>query len=350
MAKKNTTQAALPASVLLLLGKIDELNGRWIHGMQLSAQILGRLKHSTLITSTGASTRIEGSTLSDAEVEKVMRGLLVQKFIDRDEQEVRGYFELLDGVFHSWKYMTLSENVIKQLHAELLKYANKDERHRGEYKKIENAVEMYDEEGKFLAVVFKTAPAYLTPKLMNELVERTAGAFEKKEEHPLIILGNFIVEFLAIHPFQDGNGRLSRILTNLLLLKAGYEYVPYVSQEKLIEDRKTEYYVALRKTQLTLGTGEEDRSSWLEFFLNTLLDQARQAVAILSHASMENVLSPMQIIVWHYIENHEVVTVGEIAKQTNVVRITVRQALNVLLRLKKIERLGAGRATRYRKI
>lgn len=350
MTKKNTNQTALPISVALFLGQIDDLKSKWIHGIQLSPQILGRLKRSTLITSTGASTRIEGSALSDEEVEKVMRGLLIQKFVDRDEQEVRGYFELLEGVFHSWKYMTLSENIIKQLHAELLKYTNKDERHRGEYKKMENAVEMYDEEGKFLAVVFKTAPAYLTPKLMNELVERTVMAFEKKEEHPLIILGNFIVEFLAIHPFQDGNGRLSRILTNLLLLKMGYEYIPYVSQEKLIEDQKVEYYVALRKTQMTLGTDEEDRTPWFEFFLNTLLNQARQAVAILSHASMENVLSPMQIIVWHYIENHESVTVGEIAKNTNVVRITVRQALNVLLRLKKIERLGAGRTTHYRKI
>lgn len=345
-----TKNNELPVSASLLLGQIDELRSKWIDGIQLSQQVLGRLKRSTLITSTGASTRIEGSALSDEEVEKVMRGMAIQKLIDRDEQEVGGYFELLEGVFHAWKYMTLSENVIKQLHAELLKYTNKDERHRGEYKKMENAVEMYDEEGKFLAVVFKTAPAYLTPKLMNELVERTAAAFEKKEEHPLIILGNFIVEFLAIHPFQDGNGRLSRILTNLLLLKMGYEYIPYVSQEKLIEDRKTDYYVALRRTQLTLGTDSEDRTPWLEFFLNILLEQARQAVAILSHASMENVLSPMQIIVWHYIESHESVTAGEIAKNANVVRITVSQALQVLLRLKKIERLGVGRTTRYRKI
>lgn len=337
-------------SVWSLINQIDHLKGQWIGGARLNPQALGRLKRSVLVTSTGASTRIEGSKLSDEDVEKFMRGLLLQKFTDRDKQEVRGYFELLENVFISWKHIPFTEGVIKQLHRELLKYADKDERHRGEYKKMENSVEMFDESGKSVGVIFETTPAYLTPKRMEELVDQTADALKQGESHPLIVIGIFLVEFLAIHPFQDGNGRLSRILTNLLLLKAGYEYVPYVSHEKLVEDNKTDYYVALRKSQSSLGTERENVTPWLEFFLTASLEQAQQAIELLSHENIEKILSPKQLAVWRYLETVDEATAGDIAKATGVARPTVSQAIDVLLRLKKIERIGQGRTTRYRKI
>ena len=340
----------IPESVWFLINQIDHLKGQWIGGAKLNPQALGRLKRSVLITSTGASTRIEGSKLSDEDVEKFMRGLSLQKFTDRDKQEVQGYFELLENVFTSWKHIPFTEGVIKQLHRELLKYAEKDERHRGEYKKMENSVEMFDESGKSISVIFETTPAYLTPKRMEELVERTADSLKQDEAHPLLVIGHFLLEFLAIHPFQDGNGRLSRILTNLLLLKAGYEYVPYVSHEKLVEDNKTDYYVALRKSQSSLGTGRENIAPWLEFFLTVSLEQARQALELLSHENIEKILSPKQLAVWRYFGVVSEATAGDIAKATGVARPTVSQAIDVLLRLKKIERIGQGRTTRYRKV
>ncbi|MFA5945702.1 MAG: Fic family protein [Patescibacteria group bacterium] len=340
----------IPESVWSLINQIDHLKGQWIGGAKLNPQALGRLKRSVLVTSTGASTRIEGSKLSDEDVEKFMRGLSLQKFTDRDKQEVQGYFELLENIFTSWKHIPFTEGVIKQLHRELLKYADKDERHRGEYKKMENSVEMFDESGKSVGIIFETTPAYLTPKRMEELVERTAGALKQGESHPLVVIGNFLVEFLAIHPFQDGNGRLSRILTNLLLLKAGYEYVPYVSHEKLVEDNKADYYVALRKSQTSLGTGRENITPWLEFFLTISLEQARQAIELLSHENIEKILSPKQLAVWRHFELVPEATAGDIAKATDVARPTVSQAIDVLLRLKKIERIGQGRTTRYRKV
>ncbi len=350
----------IPESVWSLINQIDHLKGRWIGGAKLNPQALGRLKRSVLVTSTGASTRIEGSKLSDEDVEKFMRGLSLQKFTDRDKQEVQGYFELLENVFTSWKHIPFTEGVIKQLHRELLQYTKKDERHRGEYKKMENSVEVFDESGKSVSVIFETTPAYLTPKRMEELVERTAGALsgkvgsgsagKRKEVHSLIVIGNFLVEFLAIHPFQDGNGRLSRILTNLFLLKAGYEYVPYVSHEKLIEDNKTDYYVALRKSQSSLRTERENVTPWLEFFLTVSLEQARQAIELLSHENIEKILSPKQLAVWRYLETVDEATAGDVAKAAGVARPTVSQAIDVLLRLKKIERIGQGRTTRYRKI
>src|SRR3972149_4032392 len=209
----------VPADIWAKIAQIDELKGQWIAGIHLSPQILGRLKRSVLITSTGASTRIEGARLSDEDVEKLMRGISMQKFADRDKQEVRGYYELLENVFDSWKRVSFGENSIKHFHKELLKYVEKDEFHRGDYKKTENKVEMIDAAGKSIGTLFDTTPAYLTPKEMQELVEWTREALAEKRHHPLLIAGNFLVEFLNIHPFQDGNGRLSRILTNLLLLK-----------------------------------------------------------------------------------------------------------------------------------
>lgn len=349
MENKEKRIAQVSQKIWSLINQIDYLKGQWIGGAKLNPQALGRLKRSVLVTSSAASTRLEGASLSDEDVEKLMRGISVQKFKDRDAQEAQGYFELLSKVFDVWKQIPFNESMIKHSHKELLKYVDKDERHRGEYKKTENNVEMFDESGKSLGVVFKTTQAYLTPKQMQELVEWTAWALNKSEYHPLLIIGNFLLTFLAIHPFQDGNGRLSRILTNFLLLKAGYSYVPYVSHEKLIEDNKAEYYVALRKSQLTLRTEHEDIEPWLEFFLTVSLEQARLAIELLSHENIEKILSPKQLAVWRHLETVDEATAGDVAKATGVARPTVSQAIDVLLRLKKIERIGQGRTTRYRK-
>lgn len=330
--------------------QIDEIKGRWSGGAKLNPQVLGRLKRSVLVTSTGASTRIEGAHLSDEDIEKLMRGISMQKFADRDKQEVQGYYELLQNVFESWKTMRFSESMIKHLHKELLKYVEKDKRHRGEYKKSENKVEMIDEAGKSMGILFDTTPAYLTPKEMQELIELTQNAFKNKEHHPLLILGNFLVEFLNIHPFQDGNGRLSRILTNLFLLQQGYAYAPYVSHEKLIEDNKADYYMALRKSQKTLRTKKPDIHVWLDFFLNIILKQSHAAIELLSKEAIEKLLSPKQIAVWEYLQTVNEATAGEIAKKAKIARPTVNQVVDKLIKFKKIERIGQGRTTRYRKL
>lgn len=340
----------IPQNLWSLINQIDELKGRWVGGAKMNPQALGRLKRSTLVTSTGASTRIEGAKLTDEDIEKMMRGLSLQKFADRDKQEVQGYYELLENVFNSYEKIPFSESSIQHLHKELLKYVEKDKLHRGEYKKTENRVEMINEEGQSVGVLFDTTPAWLTPKEMQELVEWTHEAIVLKEIHPILITAHFLVEFLNIHPFQDGNGRLSRVLTNVMMLRAGYVYMPYVSHEKLIEDNKAEYYLALRKSQKTLKTDSPDILPWLEFFLNVLLTQTKQAIELLSKENIDKLLSPKQLLVWQYLEKVPEATPGEIAKNANVARPTVSQALDTLLRLKKVERIGQGRTTRYKKI
>ncbi|MBI2476148.1 MAG: Fic family protein [Candidatus Taylorbacteria bacterium] len=352
--------ASIPSELWSKITQIDELKGQWIAGAQLSPQVLGRLKRSVLITSTGASTRIEGARLSDEDVEKLMRGIDIQKFTDRDKQEVKGYYELLENIFNSWKNLRFNESAIKHFHKELLKFVKKDETHRGDYKKIENKVHMLNAAGESVGVLFDTTLAYLTPKEMQELIEWTQEALAEKKYHPLLIVGNFLVEFLQIHPFQDGNGRLSRVLTNLLLLKEGYLYMPYISHEKLVEDNKPEYYLALRQSQKTFlsaealakeaKTNNETIIPWLDFFFTIFLKQSQLAVELLSKENIEKLLSKKQLSVWQYLQGVDEATPGEIAKKAKVARPTVSQALDKLLRLKKVERIGLGRSTRYRKL
>lgn len=344
---KRLTQ--IPNDIWAKIAQIEQLKGRWIQGATLSTQFLSRLKRSVLVTSTGASTRIEGSKMSDEEVDKLVRGLSIEKFADRDEQEVKGYFELLQNIFDAWDGLNLNENTIKHLHQELLKYVEKDALRRGKYKSKENQVRMIDPQGRDMGILFDTTKAYLTPKEMNELVDWTKDALKEKKYHPLLIVGNFIVEFLNIHPFEDGNGRLSRILTNLLLLKEGYLYMPYVSHEKLVEDNKPDYYIALRTSQKTFRTKKEDLMPWLDFFLNILFTQSQTAINLITQENIEVLLSPKQLSVWQYLQEVNDASPNEIAENAHVARPTVNQVLNKLLGLKKIERIGEGSSTRYRK-
>jgi Fic family protein len=333
------------------ISNIDLLKSKWISGSELDRQVLEGLKKSVLITSTGASTRIEGSSLSDEDVERLMRGLSLQTFKDRDKQEVRGYFELLDNIFSSYTTIPFSESTIKFFHKEILKYTDKDEQHRGEYKKTENKVAMVSPTGEPVEILFDTTDAWKTPKEMQELVEWTQQSFLEKEIHPLYIIGNFIVEFLHIHPFEDGNGRLSRILTNLLLLQHGYKYIPYVSHEKVVEENKINYYLALRNSQKTFRSGKEDLSFWMNFFCDVLQTQAEQSLYLISKTEVTKLLSPQQQKVWGYVltQDNEF-TPRELEEVTKIPRPTINQVLEKLLKNKWVEKRGLGRGTRYVRI
>ena len=336
--------------IVALLAEIDGIRGEFKSGLRMTPQAITNLKKSTLITSAGASTRIEGARLTDEEVEKVMRGLAVSKFADRDSQEVQGYLETLQNVFDSYQSLPLRESLITSLHNQLLKYSHKDDTHRGGYKKKENTVGVLGPDGNIAQIMFETTPAYLTGKEMNELVNWTNDAFEKNRFHNLLIIANFIVEFLKIHRFEDGNGRLSRVLTNLLLLQSGYQFIQYVSHEQIVERRKDEYYIALRKSQETFKTDHDTISPWLNFFLSAVREQATKALSYLEEEKVEDTLSPKQFEVWKHISSVGEAAPGEIVKATDIALGTVRQALDRLVELGKVKRVGRGRGTRYVKI
>ena len=280
----------ITSSILSAISEIDEFKGSWTFLKNLSPEKLSSLRKIATIESVGSSTRIEGVKLSDDEVEKILSGLKVHSFRSRDEEEVAGYAELMNIIFESYMDLLLTENHIKQLHGILLRYVSKDERHRGEYKKLPNDVHAFDEKGKSLGVVFSTATPFDTPLKMNELVVWINQAISDKKPHPLLIVATFVVHFLAIHPFQDGNGRLSRALTTLILLKLGYSYIPYASLESIIEQNKEKYYIALRKSQKTLNDDSYNIQPWLEFFLQTLQTQKDNLVK-----KLENVKAALKL-------------------------------------------------------
>jgi len=347
----NLRDLEITPDLLRLISEIDEFKGSWKLLRTLSPERLRSLKHVATIESIGSSTRIEGSKLSDLAVEELMAGLATQSFASRDEQEVAGYAQTMDLVFGSHADIPFTENFITQLHRDLLRHSTKDERHRGEYKKHVNSVEAFDESGESLGVIFETASPFDTPRKMKELVNWTCEALEDKSLHPLIVTGVFTVSFLAIHPFQDGNGRLSRILTSLLLLKAGYNYIPYSSMESVIERNKESYYLSLRRTQTTLESESTDWLPWLRFFLTSLKrqkDHLEQKLQIHAGDVLKG-LPEHAVQVLEYIAEHERITTREASELTGAIIPTTKSRLKKLVQEGYLELYGKGRGAFYQK-
>ncbi|MDP6952127.1 MAG: Fic family protein, partial [Alphaproteobacteria bacterium] len=256
--------------VLGLIAEIDEFKGAWKAIGRIAPDRLSGLRHVATIESIGSSTRIEGARLSDRQVAHLLSSIGNDSFSTRDEHEVAGYAAVMETVFESWQAIPLSENHIKQLHRDLLRYTAKDMPHRGNYKTSANRIEAFGPDGESLGVLFETATPYDTPRLMGGLVDWGRSALDSNHLHPLLVIAIFVVVFLEIHPFEDGNGRLSRILTTLLLLRAGYAYVPYSSLESVIEHSKEDYYRALRQTQGTIRSKAPDWQPWITYFLKAL--------------------------------------------------------------------------------
>jgi Fic family protein len=333
-----------------ILQEIDEYKSNWDNNIQmLDKRYLTRLKKVSTIESIGSSNRIEGNSLSDEEIKKLLSGLKKQSFRSRDEQEVAGYAELLDVVYNNYQVIPLNENYIRQLHKIMLGGVSKDTSHCGNYKTISNAVAAFDASGKEIGIIFKTATPFETPFLMEELLKWITYAQEQKLLHPLLLIGIFIVHFLAIHPFQDGNGRLSRALTALLLLRAGYKYVPYYSIESIIEFSKSNYYLSLRNTQKTIWDEKVNYEPWLLFFLMTLQKQKDCLIEKINFLQHRIPLSESSRMVLDLFENKPKWTVQEIAQALGKPEISIRKILQALCKQKCITKFGKTRACFYRK-
>ncbi len=344
----NISTLHITSQILSLIGEIDEFKGAWKALGQLAPEQLTSLKRVATIESIGSSTRIEGSKLSDREVEILLSNLQIKKFETRDEQEVAGYAEVMDMIFNHYQDTPFTENYIKQFHRDLLKYSDKDTGHRGDYKKHTNHVEAFDADGKSLGIVFETASPFDTPFRMQHLVEWRTKATEDKSMHPLLIAAVFIVEFLAIHPFQDGNGRLSRILTTYLLLSTGYAYVPYSSLEAVIENSKEAYYLALRQTQGTLKTDTPDWQPWVLFFLKALKQQKqRLEVKIEREKLLLGQLPELSLKILGLVKSRGRITISEIVTITGANRNTVKKHLESLVNAKHLVKHGVSKGVWY---
>lgn len=346
MTPISISDVRITAEMLSIIGEIDYFNGEWKHVAGVEPEGLRSLKRVATIESIGSSNRIEGNRLSDREVETLLSRVGRQSFANRDEQEVAGYAQLMDEIYDNYEVLPLTENYIKQFHQILLSYSDKDTRHRGEYKSVSNSVMAYDAKGKEVGVVFETSTPFDTSENMRELVRWTNWALEDKALHPVLVAGIFNVRFLAIHPFQDGNGRISRVLNALLLLKAGYSYMPYSSLETIIEESKEGYYRNLHQTQITLKSGKPNYEPWLIFFLRALLKQKKRLEQKVSLSVIED-LTDNERVIMDLFQQRPKWALREISTATGINPNTAKKALQGLVRKKYLALEGKGRAARY---
>lgn len=334
--------------ILALIAELDEFKGAWRALGQIAPEQLTAMRRVATIESIGSSTRIEGSKLSDQEVEILLANLSTQKFSSRDEEEVAGYAMVMNLVFENHEEIKTTENYILQLHQYLLQYSQKDAWHRGKYKTTSNQVEAFAPDGKSLGVIFETATPFDTPLRMAELVEWLNNTLEEKTLHPLLMIALFVVEFLAIHPFQDGNGRLSRILTTWLLLKLGYVYAPYSSLESVIEQSKEGYYLALRQTQGTLRSDVPNWQPWILFFLRALQQQKNRLESRLEREKLIMMQLPeLSLRILALAKSRGRITISNVVTLTSANRNTVKKQLDVLVKTHHLHKHGIGKGTWY---
>lgn len=344
----NTDTITITPEILGLIAEIDEFKGAWRALGTLAPERLSALRRVATIESIGSSTRIEGSKLSDRDVERLLSNLEIKTFATRDEQEVAGYAEVMEVIFRAWEDIPVTENDIKQLHRDLLVHSDKDAWHRGNYKTSSNSVAAFDEDGRQIGIVFETATPFETQHLMTDLVAWLTTQREQRRLHPLLVIAVFAVVFLAIHPFQDGNGRLSRILTTLLLLQAGYAYVPYSSLESVIEQSKEGYYLSLRQTQGTIRSDAPNWQPWLLFFLRALSQQAKRLTKKIEREKLVlSNLPELSLRIVEHAREHGRISVGEMIRMTDASRNTLKQQFRQLVEKGHLVRHGGGRSTWY---
>lgn len=335
-------------TVIRLIGAIDAFRGKWEAVEQKNNRYLRELRRVATIESVGSSTRIEGAVLTNEEVEKLLNLVKIKEFGTRDEQEVLGYFEALDLLLDHARDIDLTEAYIKQLHGILLRHSAKDQRHRGGYKTLSNQVVARYPDGT-QRVIFNTTAPHLTETAMHELVGWANGGLESRQIHPLLVIGVFVYEFLSIHPFQDGNGRLSRLLTTLLLLKTGYEFAQYVSFEHIIEQRKANYYRALMAGQQHRGTENEGLGEWMLFFLDglhTLTTRLESKYAL--YQRQAGYLNERQQRLLAVLRDHQPLRLSDLVVRLPDVSVnTLKKDLQHLVRERRVEQVGKSKATVY---
>ncbi len=342
----NYAEGSMKPRIISLIAEIEEFKGYWSGLQILSPERLSALQVLATIESIGSSTRIEGSLLSDSQVSALLKGLDIHSFRSRDDQEVAGYAEAMTQIHESFAEINISENNIKYLHKVLMQFSEKDQWHLGEYKKNSNHVAAYDTNGKQIGVIFETASPFDTPRMMEELITRMFKQLSE-ETHPLLVISDFALRFLAIHPFQDGNGRLSRVLTNLMLLQHGYQFVMYSSHERIIEANKEEYYQTLRTSQKSLDHSNMLQEAWTEFFLNLLKKQKDELQAKIQ---LERTILGTPALSGRILDlarEHGRITVSFLVAALDANRNTIKKHLQALVKKGQLNKHGQGRGTYY---
>lgn len=335
--------------IIQKIGQIDQFKGEWKQLDKEDNRYLKELRKIATIQSIGSSTRIEGSTLTDAEIATLIKNLQINKLQTRDEQEVAGYYDTLETIIAHHSDVDLTVSNIHTLHHLLLKYSAKDDRHRGRYKELSNQVVASYPDGT-KRVIFNTTEPFLVEKEMLELVDWTNKYLNDKTIHPLLTIAVFVYEFLSIHPYQDGNGRLSRLLTNLLLVKMDYKFVLYVSLEHIVEQRKADYYQALMDGQKDRYKESERIHAWMLFFLDCLYELiVKLEQKLKEYRGLGGYLNERQKLLLAYIQAHQPLKLGDLTQAfPQFPAATIRKDLSYLINEYELERIGNGKGSVYK--
>ncbi|WP_158861606.1 Fic family protein [Lunatibacter salilacus] len=348
MDQKLDFESPVHRKINRLLGVIDTFKGSWKVLEQTKSGYLKELRKIATIESTGSSTRIEGATLTDEEVEKLLRSVKISKLEKREEQEVVGYYEALEIILENHGEIPLTQNYIHQLHGILLKHSGKDQTHKGRFKNLSNQVVANYPDGT-QRTIFRTTEPHLTASEMEALLFWTDGRLREQDLHPLLTVSAFVYEFLSIHPYQDGNGRLSRLVTTLLLLKLGYGFVQYVSFEHVVESKKEAYYRALMDGQKNRYSEEERIGGWVLFFLESLVELTKRLETKYdTYSRLKIVLNERQRRIVAYVKAEETAQISGIENSMeNYSRNTIKKDLAYLVNEGILLKTGAGRGVRY---
>jgi len=340
-------RVVLGPTLVRRLAEVDEFKGRWHALRNLTPERLTSLQRIATVESVASSTRIEGVTLTDDEVHALLRGVAKQSLQSRDEQEVAGYAAVMELIFESWQALELTENHLLQLHRVLLEHSTADAGHRGAYKTRPNSIEAVAADGRSLGVLLATTSPLDTPREMEVLVGETRAALLANEHHPILVIAAFVARFLAIHPFQDGNGRLSRVLTTLLLLRSGYLYVPYASLERVVEHNKDAYYERLRRAQTTSRDAEPDLTAWMAFFVDCLVEQKNVLLHRLDRERLLAPMAPLSAAILALAFERGRVTIRDVVASEGANRNTVKLHVQQLVAAGQLVQHGRGRGTWY---
>lgn len=328
--------------IVNLLSAIHEYKGKQELFIESQLDILKAMLKVAKIQSTGASNRIEGIYTSESRLSE----LVIEKAEprNRNEQEIAGYREVLNTIHENYEYIIPRPNVILQLHRDL--YAYNPSSMGGRWKNTDNIIEEVDSDGKH-KVRFQPLPAYATPNAMESLSTQFLKAIDCSEIDPLLLIAKFIIDFLCIHPFNDGNGRMSRLLTLLLLYQQGYIVGKYISVEMIIEKTKETYYDVLQQSSILWNEGKNSYAPFVKYYLGVILSAYKEFASRVETLHNKGLTKSERI---GYIFSNKVgkITKSEIATLCPDISITtIEKALSDLLKEEYIIKIGVGRSTAY---
>ncbi|MDR1158429.1 MAG: Fic family protein [Oscillospiraceae bacterium] len=341
---KGIPGALLTPEIVAMLSSIHEHKGKQELYVEAHADVLTTLMEIAKIQSTGASNAIEGIHTTDKRLEELVRDKSAPR--NRTEQEIAGYRDVLAAIHESYDYIYPRPNIILQLHKQL--YSFSKSAIGGSYKNSDNFIAETDAEGN-QSVRFQPVPAFLTASAMDDLCTAFIESLGKSEYDPLLLIPMFVLDFLCIHPFNDGNGRISRLLTLLLFYRAGYIVGKYISVEKLIEGSKDTYYEALQDSSNGWHENKNDYAPFVCYYLGVIEKSYNEFEERIEYLSDKGLSKPDRIKA--FIDRK----IGKVSKKEilevcpDISKVTVERTLTALVKSGYLVKIGGGRSTAYGK-